>query len=83
MGSHDLDVSGFHNHGDRCCPQFLGLWDPFHIGFPWLINGGDPITTNTIPGSPSSKPGVDQKKQNIRHLNQIPIQDAHVDSPKV
>ena len=30
------------NHGDRCCPQDLGLWDPFQMAFLWLINGGDP-----------------------------------------
>ena len=23
-------------------PQDLGLWDPFQMGFSWLINGGDP-----------------------------------------
>ena len=34
--------SGFHNHGDRCCPRRIGLWDPFQMAFLWLINGGDP-----------------------------------------
>ena len=30
------------DYGDRKSPEDLGLWDPFHIGHSWLINGGDP-----------------------------------------
>ena len=30
------------NYGYIVSPQFVGLWDPFQIAFPRLINGGDP-----------------------------------------
>ena len=30
------------NHGDRCCPLRIGLWDPLQMAVSWLINGGDP-----------------------------------------
>ena len=52
--SHDLDVSGFHNHGDRCCPLSVGLWDPFQMVFPWLINGGDPNYLRYLGAHPPS-----------------------------
>ena len=54
------------NHGDRFRPLRIGLWDPFQLAFPWLINGGDPnhvfeswdgpstpLKTNGCPISPS------------------------------
>ena len=28
-------------------PLRIGFWDPFQMAFLWLINGGDPITTET------------------------------------
>jgi len=34
-------VSVVNNHGDRCCPRRIRLWDPGPIhGHSWLINGG-------------------------------------------
>ena len=32
LGGSSQDLYVVNNHGDRCCPQDLGLWDPFPNG---------------------------------------------------
>ena len=39
LGGSSHFVGVFLNLGDRCCPQDLGLWDPFQMAFLWPFYG--------------------------------------------
>ena len=49
----------------RFRPLTGATWDPFQMAFPWLINGGDPITTYVyflLGADPPSNPQKEKKK---------------------
>ena len=62
-------------------PLRIGLFH-FQMAFPWLIQGGDPITTYVRPGSPSQKPGngVENPGQVYEKTGRLHPLGAHVKS---
>ena len=59
MGSQDGRIRGENNHGDRCCPLRIGLWDPFQMAELKMaaIHGGVILTSyKSWDDPPSSSP---------------------------